>query len=130
MMRLSIIIFICSCLGACDSELVTPSLDYDVLRNALLNYEEELVIQEITKLTSDLEPKSGDHTNNFNTLIERIGSQNLTMTAELGCYVCIETAPPQSEIIIHLDSVGTQVLRTIDVLTPTDAVLECVGMHH
>ena len=61
-----------------------------------MHFDEDVVIEELNILTIDLEPKNGDHTKNFDILIDRIGNQNSEMTAEMGCYVCIETAPPQS----------------------------------
>ena len=129
---LSVIMHIALCLGtvSCESNFEEPSVNYKVLSNALLYFDEDVVIEELNILTIDLEPKNGDHTKNFDILIDRIGNQNSEMTAEMGCYACIETAPPQSEILVDIDSAGTQVSRIIDILTPDDGALKCVGMHN
>ena len=100
------------------------------LLEGLLNFNEDMVNQEINKLTADLEPVDGDHSKNLDTLIGRIGDENPNFKIELLCYACIETLPPQSEILITLDSSGVQVDRIIDITTPDGGLLKSRGMHH
>ncbi|MEJ2054330.1 MAG: hypothetical protein P8X42_10450 [Calditrichaceae bacterium] len=83
---------------------------------------------------SDLKPHSSDKDSrgqfeNITTLIKRINSNCDDITSELFCYACIETLPPQSEIILTADSSGTSINRIIDILTPADDKLQCLRVH-
>ncbi len=94
----------------------------------------DIVKSEINKLVNDLEPEKTDsdhigHKQNLDLLIKRLNTQCDNMTAEFICYACIETNPPQSEILVTTDSVGTAVKRVVDILTPDDDILYCVSVH-
>jgi hypothetical protein len=62
-------------------------------------------------------------------LVNRINSKCENISAELICYACIETYPPQSEILLTTDSVGASINRTIDILTPSKDKLSFVRIH-
>lgn len=110
------------------------SVDYDKLIDGLIETNSNKVNAEINKLTDDLLPKKTDndrfgHCENINLLVDILNKGNNDIVAELVCYVCIETNPPQSEIRIALDSSGSTIRRMVDILTPADAVLECIRVH-
>lgn len=108
-------------------------LNCDNLRSAVININSEIVEAEINKLTGDLFPRKpdeeGNQSENISLLISRINQSCDEISAELSCYACIETYPPQSEIIITTDSIGIPIKRIIDILTPSDNILKCVGIH-
>ncbi len=100
----------------------------------LLHTNSEIVNAEVNKLTVDLKPvvKSADawgHNKNLTILISRLNEHCQDLNAELICYACIKTYPPQSEILVQTDSLGTTVLRVLDISTPMDAVLKCIRVH-
>lgn len=70
------------------------------------------------------------HRENLRELIERINSGSPQITADLICYACIKTNPPQSEIFIKVDSSGVTVERVIDIRTPVDDILTSLGVHN
>ena len=93
-----------------------------------------IVVPEINKLVTDLEPVPTDndpygHEENIDTLVERLNAQCDSLSAELSCYACIETNPPQTEILLTTDSSGTMITRVIDILTSADANLETIRIH-
>ena len=86
------------------------------------------------KLVTDLKPKvtANDrfgHKENLSILINRLNTQCTSINAELICYACIYTNPPQSEILVSTDSIGVTIKRIMDISTPEDAVLSCVRIH-
>jgi hypothetical protein len=88
---------------------------------------------EISKLTDDLTPMpiAGDtfgQLNNLDKLIDRI-SKCGNVTAELRCYACIYTNPPQSELILKTDSSGKQIQRVMDISTSNKESLKFGGLH-
>ena len=110
------------------------NINCDNLRNGLINMNSEIVKSEVDKLLIDLnsnvtpDDMCGQE-ENINLLIERLNTLCDSISAELICYACIKTNPPQSEILITTDSVGAEIKRVIDVFTPKDARLNCRGIH-
>lgn len=123
----------------CDSPIDNSSdeeakADCASLRTGIIEMDPDIVIPEINKLVTDLEPASTDndqlgHKENIDILVERLNTQCDSISAELLCYACIYTNPPQSEIILTTDSSGTMVTRIVDILTPNHANLECIRIH-
>ncbi len=100
----------------------------------IINFNKELVATEVNKLLADLNPKTTSYDptgnrENISTLVNRINSKCENISAELFCFACIETYPPQSEILLTADSIGVSVNRTIDILTPSKEKLSFVGIH-
>lgn len=121
-------------LVSCDNSSKPDSLNCQSLAQGIAIQDSELVKSEINKLTTDLEPKitnndKFEHEENLSTLVNRINSQCQIISAELGCYACIFTNPPQSEILVTTDSAGISVTRIIDILTPADQNLSFIGIH-
>lgn len=109
-------------------------LNSENLQTGIVNYNSEIVCTEITKLLLDLKSKpSADdkfgHAENLNKLIDRINSNCRNVAAELLCYACIYTLPPQSELKLSTDSSGVEVARVLDISTPEDDILSCVRLH-
>jgi len=108
--------------------------DCDNLKKGIIEVNSDIVTTEVNKLLSDMKPDPSDkdrrgHFKNITTLIERINSNCDEITSELFCYACIETLPPQSEIILTVDSSGNSIMRIIDILTPADDKLQCLRVH-
>jgi hypothetical protein len=49
--------------------------------------------------------------------------------ATLTCVSCIETFPPQSEVLIRLDSSGVTVDRTLDIFMPDEGPMTFRAIH-
>jgi hypothetical protein len=104
------------------------------IKKGIINMDASILSSEFSKISSDLIPKPSDidelgHVENFDTLIARLNTCN-NISATLRCYACIKTGPPQSEIIVETDSSGTQIQRTIDILTSQDQALSFLAIHH
>ncbi len=100
----------------------------------IINIDQKLTAAEANKLLSDLFPKTSSndpygHRENISTFINRINSECDNISAELICYACILTYPPQSEILLTADSAGVSVNRTIDILTSSEDKLSFVRIH-
>jgi len=127
-------ISILSCENSVEPNNEWENLDCENLKTGIINVNKEVVEFEINKLVSDLEPavhsnERFGHEENLNLLINRLNTQCNEISAELICYACIETNPPQSEILVRTDSSGISVKRVIDILTPGNAALSCVRIH-
>ena len=132
-----ILIFV-FCISSCDKAVNNPddleNIDCDNLKVGIINIDSRIVKSEINKLVTDLKPikTTSDnigHKENIKLLINRLNTQCNNINAELICYACIETNPPQSEILVTTDSVGIPINRVIDILTPADSNLNCVRIH-
>jgi hypothetical protein len=94
----------------------------------------EVLTVQINYLLNDLEPESSTtdglgHGDNLEILIDRMTTQCDSIEAEILCYACIKTLPAQSEIAVHIDSAGTYLSRTIDILTPDDGAMTYFANH-
>jgi len=134
-MKATILIVIVLISIACVRKENPPNfgLNCDLLKTGIINYDQSSVRTEISKLTADLTPRpiAGDtfgQSNNLDKLIDRI-SKCGTVTAELRCYACIYTLPPQSEIILKTDSAGIQIQRVMDISTSDKESLKFGGLH-
>lgn len=135
----SLILFFVASISSCDKAVNDSNndwekIDCDNLKTGIINMDSDIVKSEINKLLTDLEPVKTDsdrigHKQNLNLLIEQLNTQCDNITTELICYACIETNPPQSEILVATDSVGTVIHRVVDILTPDDDILYCLRIH-
>lgn len=123
--------FVIVCFGfQCDKEYHGHCT---VLHDALLVKDEIVLTGEINYLLEDLVPNPGTgdpigHAINLGVFIDRL--RNICdFNADLGCYACIETYPPQSEVYIMLDSLGTNVTRVLDIATPDSIAMTFRGLH-
>lgn len=133
-----ILLFV-ACISSCDKPVEDTdndweNLDCGNLKTGIIDMDSEIVKSEVNKLVTDLEPVRTDsdpigHKENLDLLIERLNTQCDNITAELICYACIETNPPQSEILVTTDSLGTGIDRVVDILTPDDDTLYCLRIH-
>jgi len=136
--NLATTLFIIFCVSSCD-KTVDPDGNFekvncDSLNAGIINTDSRIVKSEVNKLVTDLKPKvtANDrfgHKENLSILINRLNMQCTSITAELICYACIYTNPPQSEILVSTDSIGVTIKRIIDISTPEDAILSCVRIH-
>lgn len=129
------VVFISSCDNFVDNPNVDlENLDCDKLKDGIINMDSKTVKSEIDKLVIDLEPSKTasdniGHKENIDLLIKRMNTQCANISAELICYACIKTNPPQSEILVTTDSIDTVISRVIDILTPEAATLDFVRIH-
>ena len=121
---------------ACEDKSINEiePVSCDKFLSAVLNFDSELLANEMAKLTKDLEPNSTStdklgHKQNLNTLVQRINNQCDELTIEVLCYACIETNPAQSELLVHTDSLGNQITRVLDIFTPADDALKFGNIH-
>lgn len=139
MIKYSYIIFIAFLVQSCDN--VIDGTDKEWLKFKCSDFKVgiekmdlDIVKFEINKLVKDLKPKvttrdKFGQKENINLLIERLSTLCNDINTELLCYACIETNPPQSEILVIVDSSGTSVNRVIDIMSPADSNMFCVGIH-
>ncbi|HCE56520.1 MAG TPA: hypothetical protein DER09_01685 [Prolixibacteraceae bacterium] len=119
---------------SCDKEDKIVKPDCETFAEALIFLKSDSIKEVIDILTVDLNPviKEDDtwgQKENINLLIERLNAQCENISASLGCYACILTLPPQSEIILTTDSAGVEIKRVIDILTPKDVIPKYVNVH-
>jgi len=129
-----LVIFLFSFFVSCENNSEPEDLNCEKFSTGIVNLDQEIVSEELSKILSDLNPKitSTDklgHENNLSTLIDRINSQCGNIKSELICYACIETYPLQSEIKVTTDSLGISVYRIIDILTSSEKKLSFVRIH-
>lgn len=115
-----------------DINHLDDSFNCSLLKEGIVNRNDSIVKYEINKLTFDLYPKPTDsdesgHLINFDTLINRINIC-IGIDAEMFCYACIKTGPPQSLVLITTDSAGIQIQRKLDFLTSENSVLKFLGI--
>ncbi|HEY3386869.1 MAG TPA: hypothetical protein VGK46_10185 [Saprospiraceae bacterium] len=121
-----------SCIAfSCEDDFAR--IDCAELRAALIALDVEDASVHINALLEDLQPVpvSGDpygHEINLELFVDRLQS-NCSLQVELECYACIETYPPQSHVTISLDSSGTEVTRTLDILTPKESEMTLHNIH-
>lgn len=134
-MKFTFYFFLLLLVIGCEENITEPKvLNCNVITNALLNFDNELTKEELNKILSDLKPNKTSnnplgHENNLNIFMNRLETQCSNIEAELLCYACIETLPPQSEIKITIDSSGTLVNRVLDILTPEGDELSFRAIH-
>ena len=122
-----------SCM-VCSCEDDFARINCEALREALIATDVEDASVHINDLLEDLQPVpvSGDpygHEINLELFVDRLHA-NCSLQVEIGCYACIETYPPQSHVSIRLDSAGTDVIRTLDILTPEDSEMKLRSIHN
>lgn len=77
-------------------------------------------------------PKSDDQTGHFENLqllVKKLGECN-KISSSIKCYACIETYPLQSEVTLVIDSLGVEVSRKVDIVTPENGVLSIARIHY
>jgi hypothetical protein len=114
-------------------------LDCDKLRQGIYNANFEsnsndsLLKVEIDKLTQDLTPEltiadEYGQLANLYTLFSRLENCN-PISFNIKCYSCVQTAPPQTEVSVCIDSSGFQICRIFDFYTWEHSMLEFAGAH-
>jgi hypothetical protein len=125
-----IFIFYLLTILCCDKEdsLTQSGINCKLLKQGLIQLDNELVKAEISKVLIDLTPKpsyfdSTGHLLNFGILFSRI-EQCDNISCDLDCYCCLQTYPPISTILIKTDSSGIKISRTLYILTPSTDTLK------
>lgn len=126
-MKKALYIVILLFLISCKKDII-ESPDCDRLKTGLVELNENIVKNEVEKLTSDLhpEPYSEDligHMTNLQTLADRLNEKCSQLTTELVCYACIESYPPRSIISVEFDNQGEIYLIYIFIYTPDNDIL-------
>jgi hypothetical protein len=133
MNKILYIIIACIILFSCKKDII-ESPDCENLRTGLLELNDNIVKNEIEKLTADLHPHPQPedpigHIYNLQTFADRINSNCSIFTATVECYVCIETYPPLSEILVEFEENGETRNIIIDLVTSGKDILRFGGVH-
>jgi hypothetical protein len=122
-------------ISVCDDSVRNEVIEVNCgnLKTGLIIKDQEKIGIEMNKLTENLppDPTKNDpigHSENL-TIITQIIHSCDGLEAEIFCYACVETNPPQSEITIQMDSVSVKIERIIDISTPSDKILKFSGIH-
>jgi hypothetical protein len=126
-------ILICCCSFSNCDEVAGATCDAVIYELVFLDPDLAEAKNHINSLLMDLPPVAtvGDpigHEENLNTFVERF-NQSCALTAVIECYGCIETFPVQSHVTMILDSAGVKIHRTLDILTPGEALMTLRGVH-
>ena len=125
--------------GACNKEESDTGLDCEKLKQGIYHAREDsfsndsLLQAELDKLTKDLlpEPTVADphgQLANLYTLFTRL-QKCPGISLYICCYACIQTAPPQTEVAVSIDSAGVRITRVFDFLTGGNSKLAFAGAH-
>lgn len=117
-----------------EDENLYNEINCSKLEDGLINRDREKIGTEIDKLTKDLLPKPtpDDQTGqskNLDLLTQRLNKNCENLAVTIFCYACIYTNPPQSELVIQLDSSGVRIERWIDIGTSSKHPLVFNGIH-
>jgi hypothetical protein len=122
-------------ISVCDDSVRNEVIEVNCgnLKTGLIIKDQEKIGIEMDKLTENLppDPTKNDpigHSENLTIITQSIHSCD-GLEAEIFCYACVETYPPQSEITIQMNSSGTKIERIIDISTPSDKILKFSGIH-
>ena len=122
-------------ISVCDDSVRNEVIEVNCgnLKTGLIIKDQEKIGIEMNKLTENLppDPTKNDpigHSENLTIITQSIHSCD-GLEAEIFCYACVETNPPQSEITIQMDSVSVKIERIIDISTPSDNILKFSGIH-
>lgn len=118
---------------SCDKGDENTDFDCKTFEVAVINIDSAKVDRELLKLLKDSEPLPVTNDpigqqKNMESLVQHINECGL-VNAELKCYACIKTNPPQSEILIRVDSAGISGFRVISISTPGDNKLKFLNIH-
>jgi hypothetical protein len=93
-------------------------VDWESLKNGIIVMDNALVEPEMTKLLEATKPKKDHEIHQEEWMQDLIGEINTSgiISCEMSCIACIETLPPQSEILVTADSTGVTVERIIDIM--------------
>jgi hypothetical protein len=139
-LRISVVLILL-CSNSCKKENSHDfGLDCDKLRLGiyLANRDSDaidsLLKVEMDKVTKDLTPKPtvadlNGQLANLYTLFTRLQTCQ-DISYYITCYSCIQTAPPQTEVMVLIDSAGYQVRRTFDFYTWERDNLAFAGAHN
>ena len=122
-------------ISVCDDSVRNEVIEVNCgnLKTGLIIKDQEKIGIEMNKLTENLPPDPTEndpigHSENLTIITQGIHSCD-GLEAEIFCYACVETNPPQSEITIQMDSVSVKIERIIDISTPSDKILKFSGIH-
>ncbi len=133
-MKNSIFVMLVAVFISCETtEQTKTDVDWNKLKEAVINQDIDLADQELSKLlvNTNPTPNSNDAIGqrfNIDELVQSINESNV-LTSELYCYACIKTLPAQTEIVVEVDSTGTSIKRVIDIVTTEDGILRFGNMH-
>lgn len=120
------------CLNGCSKDK-THSVNCAKIRAGILNNDTEAVREEINRLAYFYTPDPaasdlyGHRLNIENLALKLRGECNFTIST--GCYNCIKTLPPQTELFITVSSGSTTVHKVIDLSYTSSKRLVFANMH-
>ncbi len=133
MKKIFLLLFISAALISCKKQQSNTEMDCEQFKQGILAGSEDRVKAEIEKLCQDLLPAvtvsdEWGHRNNFIKLAQRI-SQQCRVEANVDCYACIKTLPPQTEIVVSFMNNGVLVKKILDITTSSTNKLAFLKMH-
>ena len=122
MMALGILALVTSC----EDEINRPCAS---LTAALIAMDETAVRNDIDGWLAAYEASNANgHEDNIAAWVQALRDE-CGFDATLTCISCIETLPPQSEVLIRLDSSGVTVDRTLDIFMPDTGSMTFRALH-
>jgi hypothetical protein len=91
--------------------------DYEPIRSAY-----NLLLQQYPPLPAASEDMYG-HRQNTDAFLEALNAECPDIQFVLGCYACMESYPPQSYVLVLLDSLDQPVQRRFNILVPPDSYM-------
>jgi hypothetical protein len=133
MKKIFLLLFISATLVSCKKQQSDTAINCDQFKQGIIANSEDKVKAEIEKLCQDLLPvvtatDEWGHRNNFIKLAQRM-SQQCGIEADVDCYACIKTLPPQTEIVVSFMNNGVVVKKTLDITTSSTSKLAFLKMH-
>ncbi len=112
---------------ACTTNYHTP------LCEAIIYNDVEYVRDKLDHIMDGLNPVYGNgdpigHYDNLHIVTGEL-SRDDCLYASILCYACIESYPPQSEILIQIDDGEYLYEKVIDIAMPLESEMYFVGMH-
>lgn len=111
---------------SCEDEIDRPCAS---LTAGLIALDEAAVRNAIDGWLAAYEASNANgHEDNIAAWVESLRDE-CGLDASLTCNSCIETFPPQSEVLIRLDSSGVTVDRTLDIFMPDTGPMTFRALH-
>ncbi len=122
MMALGFLLLVTSC----EDEIDRPCAS---LTGGLIARDETAIRNDIDSWLAAYEASNANgHEDNIAAWVQSLHDE-CGFDATLSCVSCIETLPPQSEVLIRLDSSGVTVDRTLDIFMPDTGPMTFRALH-
>jgi hypothetical protein len=112
--------------ASCEDEIDRPCAS---LTAGLIALDDTAVRNDIDGWLADYDASNANgHEDNIAAWVQSLRDE-CGFDATLTCVSCIETLPPQSEVLVHIDSMGVTVNRTLDIFMPDEGPMTFRAIH-